>query len=177
MSNLKYFDNINKAILKAEDKLGKDAIDSYLGGYLKQMKKRHKMERKHELNMSKNISGLYYTPPTKEQFDELKQKAIDIWITGAIDAMDTCDKIFESKKYHHALFFLHLALEKVIKAFYIFKIDQAPPYIHDLKQLVKMMKIKVMQYNMQTLSRLKKDQHWFYLKIKEISLFWELLQI
>src|SRR3990167_8362822 len=31
--------------------------------------------------MSKNISRLYYTPPTKEQFDELKQKAIDIWQT------------------------------------------------------------------------------------------------
>jgi hypothetical protein len=45
---LKYLDKINEAILKAEEKLGRDATSSYLGGYVKHMKKRHKVERKHE---------------------------------------------------------------------------------------------------------------------------------
>ena len=72
-----------------------------------------------------------------------QQKAINIWIDGAVDALDTCDKLFNSKKYHHALFFLHLALEKIIKALYISNLDDSPPYIHNLKLLVKMSKIKV----------------------------------
>ena len=72
-----------------------------------------------------------------------QQKAIDIWIGGATDALDTCDKLFKSKKYHHALFFLHLALEKIIKALYISKIDGSPPYIHNLKLLVKMSKVEL----------------------------------
>ncbi len=72
-----------------------------------------------------------------------QQKAINIWIDGAADALDTCDRLFESKKYHHALFFLHLALEKIIKALYISNLDDSPPYIHNLKLLIKMSKVKV----------------------------------
>ena len=71
-----------------------------------------------------------------------QKKAIYIWVNGAIDALDTCDKLFESKKYHHALFFLHLALEKIIKALYISKVDGSPPYIHNLKLLIEMSKVK-----------------------------------
>jgi len=71
-----------------------------------------------------------------------QQKAINIWIDGAVDALDTCDKLFESKKYAHALFFLHLAVEKIIKALYISKIDSSPPFIHNLKLLVEKSKTK-----------------------------------
>lgn len=72
-----------------------------------------------------------------------QEKAIKIWLEGAEDALDTCNKIFKSKKYHHALFFLHLALEKIIKAFYIFKLDTSPPYTHNLKDLCLKMKLKL----------------------------------
>jgi len=72
-----------------------------------------------------------------------QQNAINIWTEGAVDALDTCDKLFDSKKYHHALFFLHLALEKIIKALYICKIDDSPPFIHNLKLLVKKTKTKL----------------------------------
>lgn len=65
-----------------------------------------------------------------------QEKAVKIWVDGAIDALDTCDKLFKSKKYHHALFFLHLALEKIVKALYISKLDTSPPYTHDLKELI-----------------------------------------
>jgi len=34
-------------------------------------------------------------------------------------------------------------LEKIIKALYISKLDSSPPYIHNLKQLAKLSKIKV----------------------------------
>jgi len=71
-----------------------------------------------------------------------QQKAINIWIDGAVDALDTCDKLFEGKKYVHALFFLNLAVEKIIKALYISKINDSPPFIHNLKLLVEKSKTK-----------------------------------
>lgn len=64
-----------------------------------------------------------------------QEAAIKIWVDGANDALDTANKLFNSKKYHHALFFLHLALEKILKALYISIKDEAPPYIHNLKQI------------------------------------------
>lgn len=57
------------------------------------------------------------------------------WMDGAVDSLDTAKKLFEDKKYNHSLFFLHLALEKLIKGIYFkFKKDP-PPYIHDLVRL------------------------------------------
>ena len=38
MSNLKYFDNINKAILKAQEKFGEDATLAYLEGYISSLR-------------------------------------------------------------------------------------------------------------------------------------------
>ncbi len=70
-----------------------------------------------------------------------QEMAVKIWVDGAVDALDTCDKLFKSKKYHHALFFLHLALEKIIKALYISKKDSSPPYIHNLKQIAESIEI------------------------------------
>jgi len=64
-----------------------------------------------------------------------QQEAMDIWIEGYKDALDTAQKLFSSKKFNHSLFFLHLALEKILKAVYIFKKDEAPPYTHDLVTL------------------------------------------
>ena len=70
-------------------------------------------------------------------------ESIKIWIDGAKDAMDTCSKLYNSKKYHHSLFFLHLSLEKMLKALFISLKDSSPPYIHDLKQLVELSGITV----------------------------------
>ena len=61
-----------------------------------------------------------------------QEAAIKIWVDGSIDAIDTAQKLFDSKKYNHSLFFLHLAIEKILKAIFIHKYDTAPPYTHDL---------------------------------------------
>jgi HEPN domain-containing protein len=72
-----------------------------------------------------------------------QQKAIEIWIEGSKDSLDTAQKLFDSKKFNHSLFFLHLALEKLLKAIYIFKKDEAPPYTHDLVTLAEKSSIGV----------------------------------
>lgn len=60
-----------------------------------------------------------------------KEAAI-FWREGANDALDSAQKLFDSKKYHHALFFCHLAAEKALKARYIEEKRELPPYTHDL---------------------------------------------
>jgi len=61
-----------------------------------------------------------------------QQESIKIWVEGYKDSLDTAQKLFASKKFNHSLFFLHLALEKLLKAIYVSKKDEAPPYTHDL---------------------------------------------
>lgn len=85
-----------------------------------------------------------------------QEKAVKIWVDGAVDALDTCDKLFESKKYHHALFFLHLALEKIIKALYISKLDESPPYIHDLKELINFIELDTEKEELKQLEEISK---------------------
>jgi HEPN domain-containing protein len=42
------------------------------------------------------------------------------------------DFLFENKKYTDSLFYGQLALEKLLKAVYIAKQDNSPPFVHDL---------------------------------------------
>lgn len=37
------------------------------------------------------------------------------WIEASDDAFDTAKSLFQNGKYHHSMFFLHLAVEKALK--------------------------------------------------------------
>ncbi|KKS76115.1 hypothetical protein A3J20_00070 [Candidatus Gottesmanbacteria bacterium RIFCSPLOWO2_02_FULL_42_29] len=60
---------------------------------------------------------------------------VEYWINSSKDDLDTAEKLFESKKYHHSLFFVHLALEKILKAIFVSIKKQPSPLIHDLVRL------------------------------------------
>lgn len=60
---------------------------------------------------------------------------VEYWRTSSKDDLDTADKLFASGKYHHCLFFVHLALEKILKAIFVSSKKQAAPPIHDLVRL------------------------------------------
>ena len=60
---------------------------------------------------------------------------VDYWLKSSEDDLDTAVKLMDGKKYHHALFFLHLAIEKLLKAILVKKTDEAAPPIHDLVRL------------------------------------------
>lgn len=64
-----------------------------------------------------------------------QEKAVALWTEGARDALDSAEKLCGLKKYAHALFFCHLAVEKALKAAYIAAHDALPPYTHDLRRL------------------------------------------
>lgn len=72
-----------------------------------------------------------------------EQDALKNWKKGAADALDTAEKLFTDKKYHHSLFFLHLAIEKLIKALHQKKRNEPAPPIHNLARLVELCKLDV----------------------------------
>lgn len=59
-------------------------------------------------------------------------EAIKYWIESAAEDWDVAIKLMADKKYHHALFFVQLTIEKLIKAFHIKNNDDSPLYIHNL---------------------------------------------
>lgn len=59
----------------------------------------------------------------------------EAWKKGALEALDSSDKLFEFKKFDHSLFMLHLAIEKALKATYIKLKNEAAPYTHNLVRL------------------------------------------
>ena len=61
---------------------------------------------------------------------------IQFWKESAEDALNTAQELNKPGNYHHSLFFLHLAIEKILKAVYVKKRGETPPPIHDLVRLV-----------------------------------------
>lgn len=68
---------------------------------------------------------------------------VDYWKSSSKDDLDTADKLFASKKYHHSLFFVHLSLEKILKALFVTKKKEPAPPVHDLIRLVEKSIIKI----------------------------------
>lgn len=45
-----------------------------------------------------------------------QEEIVTLWLKGADDAWITTRSLFESRRYHHSLFFAQLYLEKLLKA-------------------------------------------------------------
>jgi len=73
------------------------------------------------------------------------------WITEANEALQVADHLMEKSDYSYALFFGHLAIEKMLKALYVVKQkDHAPP-IHNLLRLAKLAGVAVPNEKVDTL--------------------------
>jgi HEPN domain-containing protein len=63
---------------------------------------------------------------------------IEYWIRTSHEDNEVCLLLLESKKYLHALFLAHLAIEKLIKAHWVKdNINSVPPKTHNLVSLIK----------------------------------------
>lgn len=65
-------------------------------------------------------------------------KTVEYWRAGADRAIEIADVLLEKDKYPEALFFGHLALEKILKALVTKVTGTHPPYTHDLEVLAKL---------------------------------------
>jgi HEPN domain-containing protein len=62
-----------------------------------------------------------------------KEKQVAYWLSTAVDDLESITILFEGKKYVQALFFAHLALEKILKAHWVKNNEQNfPPKSHNL---------------------------------------------
>lgn len=83
-----------------------------------------------------------------------QEQAARRWAEGAWDSLDTAQKLFESKKFHHSLFFCHLAVEKALKSCYIVMQNALPPYTHDLALLASRIPITLSMEQQKALAEL-----------------------
>ncbi len=60
---------------------------------------------------------------------------IEYWKTGAEEDFAAAQSLLEKGYYRHSLFFVHLSLEKMLKAHVVHKIKNIPPKIHNLVRL------------------------------------------
>ncbi len=67
------------------------------------------------------------------------------WIDEADDALMILDHLFEKDDYSYALFFGHLAIEKMLKALYVAKTSEHAPPIHNLPRLARLAGIQMSQ--------------------------------
>lgn len=64
------------------------------------------------------------------------EKHINYWRTGSDEDWEMVEIAMEKGKIRHGLFFLHLAMEKLIKAHVMRKTAELPPRIHNLVRLM-----------------------------------------
>ena len=61
-----------------------------------------------------------------------REEKIAYWLTSAENDRIVADHLFEKGDYPYALFFGHLTLEKILKAIFVKKTNEAPPLTHRL---------------------------------------------
>src|SRR3989339_1185050 len=72
-----------------------------------------------------------------------KESVINFWLTSSDDDLDTAEKLFVSKKYHHSLYFCQLAIEKYLKGMIVSQLDKPVKHTHDLILLSEQLNIDI----------------------------------
>ena len=72
-----------------------------------------------------------------------KQGKINYWIKSAENDLRVAGHLFEKEDYPYALFFGHLTIEKLLKAIYVNKFDEPPPYTHRLTYLAEKIELEI----------------------------------
>lgn len=65
------------------------------------------------------------------------------WQTSAKESLESAEILAHAKHFDHALFFCHLALEKILKGLVWKKTNNPPLPIHDLVKLTEQTKLEI----------------------------------
>lgn len=71
------------------------------------------------------------------------EKQVQYWIDSANEDLETAKKIYDNGTFDWSLFIGHLALEKLLKAFYVNANKTIPPKIHRLDKLAELSNLDV----------------------------------
>lgn len=72
-----------------------------------------------------------------------KKQRVQYWLESAKDDWRVAKHLFERRDYPHSLFFGHLTVEKILKAIYVNKLNESPPYAHRLVHLAERLSLKM----------------------------------
>lgn len=64
-----------------------------------------------------------------------QEELVKYWLGSADRDYSTMENLFEKKDYHWSLFIGHLVVEKYLKAYFVKKKNNHPPFIHNLLRL------------------------------------------
>ncbi len=77
------------------------------------------------------------------------------WLVSSDDDMETSIVLFKNKKYPQSMFFLHLAVEKMLKALFVGKNNCEAPFGHNLQTLAqKIPGVPFEKEHLETLSKI-----------------------
>ena len=74
-----------------------------------------------------------------------KKEIIDYWASEANESLQVAQHLFDKKDYSYALFFGHLAIEKLLKSIYVKRRDENVPRSHNLPRIAKAANITISQ--------------------------------
>ncbi|MEK6726973.1 MAG: HEPN domain-containing protein, partial [Deltaproteobacteria bacterium] len=66
------------------------------------------------------------------------RSAIENWIASGDYDFKTAVNLFKSRRYIYVVFLCHLAIEKILKAIVCMRLNEMPPYTHNLNRLVEL---------------------------------------
>jgi HEPN domain-containing protein len=72
-----------------------------------------------------------------------KKQTIQYWLESAEDDWKVSNHLFEKGDYPYSLFFEHLTIEKILKAIYVDKLNESPPYTHRLVYLAEKLSLNL----------------------------------
>ena len=71
------------------------------------------------------------------------EKTVSYWLESAKYDLETAESLFQTRKYPYALFFGHLAMEKLLKALVVRETGEHAPYTHSLPLLASKLTLKI----------------------------------
>jgi HEPN domain-containing protein len=81
-------------------------------------------------------------------------KQVAHWLNSAKEDLEVAGQLIDGGKYRHGLFFIHLSIEKVLKAIYTKRLAQVPPKLHALDRLVELCGLQVSDEQTRIMARI-----------------------
>lgn len=72
-----------------------------------------------------------------------KKQSFEYWLKSAREDWKVARHLFEKGDYSYSLFLGHLVIEKMLKAIYVDKFDDTPPFTHRLVYLAEKISIEL----------------------------------
>lgn len=88
---------------------------------------------------------------TVEEFNV--DRVTQYWLSEAAEALLVADHLIEKADYSYALFFGHLAIEKLLKALYAIRLKEHAPPVHNLLRLARLVGVELDESHTEVLLR------------------------